>query len=464
MPVYRRGRAGCLKIVPAVRRDIPHVLLVNPWIHDFAAYDFWAKPAGLLQLAAILLQHGTTVSYIDCLNRFHPRAPAANPAGRNGRGAYLKTTLPRPPGLRDVPRRFSRYGVKTRWFRQDLHRLPPPDLVLVTSMMAYWYPGVQEAIAEIKAIWPRVPLVLGGVYATLWREHARRTSGADAVVSGAAEGRILDLVKTYTGFAARPVFDAADPDSWPYPAYHLESAVSCIPLLTTRGCPFACAYCAASLLNPVWMRRSPRSVLEEILYWHTACGATDFVFYDDALLVDAPRHLAPLLEGIIESGLRLRFHTPNALHLREIDPRIARLMARAGFCTIRLGIETMDFERRSGLDRKLYRPDFEAGLKALKDAGFGPDQIGAYLLVGLPGQALSEVAASITALKACGVRPILAHYSPIPGTALWPAAKASSRYDLASDPIFTNNAIMPCRKSPFSWQAVSRLKRLAAAP
>ena len=33
--------------------DAPHILLVNPWIHDFAAYDFWAKPLGLLVLAAL---------------------------------------------------------------------------------------------------------------------------------------------------------------------------------------------------------------------------------------------------------------------------------------------------------------------------------------------------------------------------------------------------------------------------
>ena len=40
----------------------PHILLVNPWIHDFAAYDFWAKPLGLLVLAALLRQHGFQVS------------------------------------------------------------------------------------------------------------------------------------------------------------------------------------------------------------------------------------------------------------------------------------------------------------------------------------------------------------------------------------------------------------------
>ena len=36
-----------------MKRDVPHILLVNPWIHDFAAYDFWAKPLGLLTLAAL---------------------------------------------------------------------------------------------------------------------------------------------------------------------------------------------------------------------------------------------------------------------------------------------------------------------------------------------------------------------------------------------------------------------------
>jgi hypothetical protein len=55
-----------------------------------------------------------------------------------------------------------------------------------------------------------------------------------------------------------------------------------------------------------------------------------------------------------------------------------------------------------------------------------------------------------------------AYYTPIPHTALWPRAVAASRYDLASDPIFTNNAIMPCSREPFSWRVVSRLKQLAA--
>ena len=92
--------------------------------------------------------------------------------------------------------------------------------------------------------------------------------------------------------------------------------------------------------------RSPASILAEIVHWHDRYGVVDFAFYDDALLVDAPNHAIPLLEGIIASGRSLRFHTPNALHIRGITAEVARLMARAGFHTIRLGLETTAFETR----------------------------------------------------------------------------------------------------------------------
>jgi len=62
-----------------VKPTTPNILLVNPWIHDFAAYDFWAKPMGLLSIASILRSHGFGVYYIDCLDRFHPNAPKTNP-------------------------------------------------------------------------------------------------------------------------------------------------------------------------------------------------------------------------------------------------------------------------------------------------------------------------------------------------------------------------------------------------
>ena len=69
------------------------------------------------------------------------------------------------------------------------------------------------------------------------------------------------------------------------------------------------------------MRRSPESVMEEIRYWHEKYGVVDFVFYDDALLVDPEKHVIPIMEGIIKNGLNVCFHTPNAVHVREISKK-----------------------------------------------------------------------------------------------------------------------------------------------
>ena len=141
--------------------DVPDILLVNPWIHDFAAYDFWAKPMGLLTIAALLRQHGLRVSYLDCLDRFHPRAPQVDPSARYGRGPYLKTQIAKPAGLQDVDRHFSRYGILPSWFEEDLRKLKQPDLVLVTSLMTYWYLGVRETIGTVRSAFPETPIVLG---------------------------------------------------------------------------------------------------------------------------------------------------------------------------------------------------------------------------------------------------------------------------------------------------------------
>ena len=442
--------------------NAPHILLINPWIHDFAAYDFWAKPMGSLTIAALLRAHGISVSYIDCLDRFHHRAFQSDPWARYGRGSYLKTHIPKPAGLADVPRNFSRYGIKPQWFKEDLLKLPRPDLVLITSLMTYWYPGVQETIEHVRSIFPRTPIVLGGIYARLCEAHARAKSGADHVAVEPAEVCLFTLIYDFTGYSVSPAFDPLNLDSYPYPALDLQTRINYVPLLTTKGCPFNCAYCASRFLEPNRLLRSPASVIEEITYWHGNYGLYDFVLYDDAFLVDAAHHAIPLLEGICRTGLQLRFHTPNALHIRGITPTTARLMYKAGFTTLRLGLETAEFEHRLKLDQKVSQEEFIRAAACLTEAGFDKSRVGAYLLVGLPNQPLNAVEFSIRTVLESGITPVPAYYTPIPHTALWPEAVAASRYDLASDPIFTNNTILPCSKEPFSWDLISHLKELSA--
>jgi len=178
--------------------------------------------------------------------------------------------------------------------------------------------------------------------------------------------------------------------------------------------------------------------------------------------VDADNHAIPILERIVNASLEVRFHTPNAIHIRGISSQTARLMYRAGFQTLRLGLETVEFEHRQKIDKKVSEEEFTNAIRFLRAAGFDQAQVGAYLLAGLPDQSWDSIMQSIQTVKQNGITPVIAYYTPIPQTRLWPRAVAASRYDLETDPIFTNNAVMPCQKEPFSWEQITRLKELAA--
>ena len=173
----------------------PSLLLINPWIYDFAAYDFFARPLGLLYLAGWLRAQGYAVHFLDCLGAPHART------GPFGTGRYPKEIIPPPPALAGITRRYGRYGISEAAFRERLARVPTPAAILVTSLMTYWYPGVAAAIRLARERFPGVPVILGGIYATLCPEHAQKHSGADRVVAGPGEAAILGILEEATGFA-----------------------------------------------------------------------------------------------------------------------------------------------------------------------------------------------------------------------------------------------------------------------
>ena len=395
----------------------PSILLINPPLWDFSAFDLWSKPLGLLYLAATLRVNGFQVHWLDALDPCFPQARALlplRPRRRFGTGNYFRQRLPRPPALKDVPRYYYRFGVPPRLFKEALLRIPKPQAVLITSLMTYWYPGVREAASLVREVFPGTPLVLGGLYAALMPDHAQVQSSADHLIIGEGEGAILNLLRELTGVTPTNMPDPENLDTYSFPAFDLYPDLSYVCLLTARGCPFSCPYCASRLVQPRFRERSPENIFEEIRHWHQGYGVRDMAFYDDALLIHFEQRIRPVLERIIREGWDLRFHTPNALQVREIDESRARLLYRAGFKTLRLGVETTNWERQQAWGGKVDRESLRQAVRALKKGGFSGDQIGVYLLAGLPGQDPGEIAESIAEIKQMGLRPSLAEYSPIP--------------------------------------------------
>ena len=439
------------------------ILLVNPWIHDFAAYDFWIKPLGLFYLGGLLRKNNHQVTLIDCLDPHHPAmAQQGLPKPKryaSGSGKFYRQIIPTPVVLKMFSRNYCRYGILPEVFVAELKKHQDADIVLMTSMMTYWYPGVFEAIRIIKEVLPQVPVVLGGKYATLCHDHALKFSGADHVIAGAGEKQIFALLNKLFGEEVSFLPEENGLDSYPYPAFDLITKIEQLPLITSRGCPYRCSYCASHIFNDRFRRRHPIKVVNEIEHWQNQYGVINYCFYDDALLVNPEEMIVPLLQEIRKRNLTCRFHCPNGLHLREITQELAEMLYCSGFKTIRFGFETSDFNRQIQTGGKVKNEELRQAVHHLKNAGYKTGEIGIYLLCGMPGQKAQEVIDSIEFVQECGAKPLLAEYSPIPGTKMWDEAVASSSFDILNEPLYHNNSLLPCRNSDFSYDVYAGLKK-----
>jgi radical SAM superfamily enzyme YgiQ (UPF0313 family) len=439
-----------------------NILLINPWIYDFAAYDLWSRPLGLLYIGGLLRANGYNISLINCLDRYHPdlmkyqnlEKPKNN---EYGCGKFHKEIIERPSVLEHVPRKYGRYGLPLHIFQNELKKVEKPDVILVTSGMTYWYPGAFEVIRQVKSHFPEVPVLLGGTYATLCYDHAVANSGADYVVCGEGEHKALELVRNLN-FLNPPNLSI---DDYPYPAYDLLTSKESLAILTSRGCPMGCTYCASRLVAGEFRQRNPLKVADEIEFYHKNYGTKNFAFYDDALLLNADDHISIILKEIIRRGINCHFHTPNAMHANMISSSLAKLMFKSGFKTIRISLETSNIARQKIMGDKVTPEKFRDAVAYLKEAGYSGRDIGIYVLICLPGQSLEEMIESIKYVYECGAVTKLAVYSPIPETEEW--QKAVKQYQIGpnADPLLHNDSIYPIRLDGLTIEDIQRVKAFA---
>lgn len=387
------------------------ILGINPPIYDFAWFDLWSKPVGLLGILGQLRNQGNEVSLLDCV---------FESGGQDisfGRRKAARVEVEKPQPYAGIPRRYHRYGLNADSIRRRIAVLPPPDVVLVTSAMTYWYPGPAEMIGIARAVCPEAPIILGGSYAKLCPSHAKRL-GADFV----------DRSVNFPPSLPLPM------DLYDTPGYGI--------LVTSYGCPMRCGYCASGILWPGYRGRTPDEIIMDMETQLAISGIRDMAFYDDALLLDKEYRLYPLCRHIIRHHPGLRLHTPNGLHVSALDQRCCETLFSAGFHTIRLSLEGIDSQTQNASDGKTSGKYYAHAVRNLQAAGYPKDRIETYVMVGLPGQDLADVRRSIQFVKDLGGRPKLTEFSPIPGTLLYETAVRKTPA-IADEPLLHNNSVYP---------------------
>ena len=138
------------------------------------------------------------------------------------------------------------------------------------------------------------------------------------------------------------------PDAWIARHHHHHHRFDCTPagpgaeVEASRGCPYACTFCAKIDFRDKYRRRDLAPLLAEIDALR-AQDVTYLYFIDEIFLPNRP-----LLEALVGRGLQFGIQT-------RIDlwkPDMIELLGRAGCVSIEAGVESLTEDGRAALDKK----------------------------------------------------------------------------------------------------------------
>ena len=327
-----------------------------------------------------------------------------------------------------------------------------PDIVGIRSL-SIGQDAYHRAARTVKERDPECLVVAGGPYGTDDPAGVLCDGYTDCVVIGEGEVTFNELVRcvknglpwqAIAGIVHRPNGTIVrtepramiqDLESLPMPDYSLidlerfsnryltfTSKISKphANIMTTRGCPYRCAYCH-NILGKTFRVRSPEHVMREIRMIHDTYGITDFQVIDDIFNLDMDR-AKKICDLIVGSRLPLTLSFPNAIRSDRVDEELIDKMAAAGTKFISIAIETAS-PRLQRLIRKNL--DLDRAFKAIDTITRVGIVTRGFFMIGFPTETEDEARQTIEYAKAsslCGATFFTVVY--FPGTDLYRIARS----------------------------------------
>jgi len=156
----------------------------------------------------------------------------------------------------------------------------------------------------------------------------------------------------------------------------------CLPIVTTRGCPYNCVFCIGGALHGKKVRKmSAERVLSDVRGMIEKYGVNILSIEDDQFLADRARSKR-MLEGLAEYSISLIADSGFTVML--LDDEIARLLKKAGLQAAILAIESgSNYVLHEIIDKPIMLEKVEGVVQSIRNAGL---YCHCFLIVGLPGE------------------------------------------------------------------------------
>ena len=223
-----------------------------------------------------------------------------------------------------------------------------------------------------------------------------------------------------------PAWSLMRPDSYPHaPHGAFFKRFPVAPILTSRGCPYACGFCSVPQLVGRKMRyRSAELVCDELQLLRDGFGVREFQIVDDNFTISR-KHAMRICEEILSRGLVMPWSCPNGVRIDALDDELLDAMQASGCYSISLGIESgspkvlermvkhLDLGVVSGVVDKIVRRGMEAH---------------AFFILGYPGETRQEALETIRLAESLPLtRANFSLFTPLPATPEFETLSANQR-------------------------------------
>jgi radical SAM superfamily enzyme YgiQ (UPF0313 family) len=217
--------------------------------------------------------------------------------------------------------------------------------------------------------------------------------------------------------------DIKNLDSLPFPAWDLVDVEKykeiwmvrhgyfSMNMVTTRGCPYHCNWCAKPIWGQRYNSRSPENAAAE-MKWLKENFAPDHIWFADDILGLKPNWIERFAALVNESEAVIPFKCLQRADL--VNEKVARALASAGCKTVWLGAESGSQKILDAMDKGDTVEDIYNAARLLRAHGI---EVGFFLQFGYPGETWDDVQKTLKMVRECAPDDIGVSVSyPLPGT------------------------------------------------
>ncbi len=254
---------------------------------------------------------------------------------------------------------------------KEIRRISP-GIVAITALT----PTIEQAMKTaqlVKKNCPDTVTVMGGYHPTFNYKELLEKDYVDIAVIGEGEYTMLELVETLEsngdlsevrGIAFDDVVTPLRPlimdlDSLPFPALHLlpmdhykllNMKTNMATMITSRGCPMQCSFCASAALHgPKFRLRSPKNIVDEIEHLAEDYNVETIAFMDDTFTLN-PKRVEDICVEIKKRNLDVLWGC--TARVDNLSKSLLKQMREAGCITLFMGVESADQQILDQVDKK----------------------------------------------------------------------------------------------------------------